>query len=52
MKYWREYEGRMPKNYDGTLDGLTMHNWLSLAKLAKDKGNLDKNKFLEYFGLD
>lgn len=51
-EYWREYEGKMPKNEDGTLDGWNMHQWVDFAKLARNKGYFDENKFLEYFGLD
>jgi len=50
-EYWREYEREMPKNENGVLDGMNMHEWVGIAKLGRDQGVIEINNYLAYFGL-
>ena len=50
-EYCREYEREIPKNETGTLEGMTIHDWVRVAKLRRDKGEIEITDYLAYFGL-
>lgn len=51
-RYQEAYERQMPKNELGVLEGDHMHNWVGLAKYARDTKFIDYNKYMEILGLD